>query len=206
MIKFGTGSALDVLNPGASLNVGSRSYINGFDQNNDYGPLAPVSSRRRRRDPTVLFTSIYDDTATTSLVPNPINVTNETPPSRRTGWCRAHGVASASRAAESPSSTRPRSSTAAARSTPRTSRSRLSRCSRSSSTIPTSTPNPDDFVNAGTFAYITNNNFYNNFDAAMQIEPNGLMAGNPLTPLSSGNPFLHGNVMTRTTASTAWWS
>ena len=30
----------------------------------------------------------------------------------------------------------------------------------------------------------------------MQIEPNGLLAGNPLTPLASGNPFLRGNVMT----------
>ena len=39
MMKFGTGSALDVLNPGSSFNVGSRSYINGFDQNNAYSPL-----------------------------------------------------------------------------------------------------------------------------------------------------------------------
>ena len=38
MMKFGTGSALDVLNPGATLNVGSRSYINGFDQNSAYSP------------------------------------------------------------------------------------------------------------------------------------------------------------------------
>ncbi len=29
----------------------------------------------------------------------------------------------------------------------------------------------------------------------MQIEPNGLMAGNPLTPLQSGHPFFRGNVM-----------
>ena len=47
----------------------------------------------------------------------------------------------------------------------------------------------------GTDAYITNNNFYNNFDSAMQIEPNGLLAGNPLTPLLSGHPFFRGNVM-----------
>ena len=38
MLKFNRGSGLDVLNPGASLNVGSRSYINGFDQNTSYGP------------------------------------------------------------------------------------------------------------------------------------------------------------------------
>ena len=29
----------------------------------------------------------------------------------------------------------------------------------------------------------------------MQIEPNGLLAGNPLTPLISGHPFFRGNVM-----------
>ena len=29
----------------------------------------------------------------------------------------------------------------------------------------------------------------------MQIEPNGLLAGNPLTPLESGHPFFRGNVM-----------
>ena len=29
----------------------------------------------------------------------------------------------------------------------------------------------------------------------MQIEPNGLLAGDPLTPLVSGHPFFRGNVM-----------
>ena len=53
MMKFNRGSGLDVLNPGASLNVGSRSYINGFDQDNSYGPDSPGfvdgSGRRSRR-------------------------------------------------------------------------------------------------------------------------------------------------------------
>ena len=48
---------------------------------------------------------------------------------------------------------------------------------------------------SGTHVYITNNNFYHNFDAAMQIEPNGLLAGDPLHPLVSGHPFFRGNVM-----------
>src|SRR5207245_963332 len=47
----------------------------------------------------------------------------------------------------------------------------------------------------GSHIYITNNNFYHNFDTAMQIEPNGLLAGDPLTPLASGHPFFRGNVM-----------
>ena len=41
MLKLNRGSGLDVLNPGASLNVGSRSYINGFDQDPSYSPNSP---------------------------------------------------------------------------------------------------------------------------------------------------------------------
>ena len=36
----------------------------------------------------------------------------------------------------------------------------------------------------GTHAIVTNNNFFDNFDAAMQIEPNGLLAADPTRPLS----------------------
>ena len=31
----------------------------------------------------------------------------------------------------------------------------------------------------------------------MQIEPNGLLAADPLTPLASGNPFFHNNLLQR---------
>ena len=98
MIKFGRGSALDVLNPAASLNVGSRSYINGFDQDNGYSPLSPGYVEESASDPKVLFTSIFDDTATTPLVPVPINVTGETttPTLGQSLW-----AASASRAVRS---------------------------------------------------------------------------------------------------------
>ena len=42
----------------------------------------------------------------------------------------------------------------------------------------------------GTHVYITNNNFFDNFDAAMQIEPNGLLAGDPLDPAGIGPSVL----------------
>ena len=51
MIKFDKGSGLDVLNPAASLNVGSRSYINGFDQNNGYNPSSPGFVAEGATDP-----------------------------------------------------------------------------------------------------------------------------------------------------------
>ncbi len=44
---------------------------------------------------------------------------------------------------------------------------------------------------------VTNNDFFDNLDAPMQIEPNGLMAGDPLRPLLSGHPYFRGNVMKR---------
>src|SRR5271165_7152360 len=79
MLKFAEGAGLDLLNPGASLNVGSRSYITGYDTTpgNKYGPGTPGFVAESASDPQVLFTSIHDDEATTTLVPTPINVTGE---------------------------------------------------------------------------------------------------------------------------------
>src|SRR5262249_37713589 len=76
MLKFNKGSGLDVVDSAASLNIGSRSYISGYDQNPDYNPNTPGFVDESASDPTVLFTSIYDDTATTPFVPA-INVTGE---------------------------------------------------------------------------------------------------------------------------------
>src|SRR5262245_29175892 len=39
MLKFNLGAGLDVLNTTASLNVGSRSYITGYDHDNTYAPV-----------------------------------------------------------------------------------------------------------------------------------------------------------------------
>jgi len=50
----------------------------------------------------------------------------------------------------------------------------------------------------GTHAMITNNNFFDNRNAAIDVaEPDGLLAGAPLTPLLSGKPFFRGNVLQR---------
>ena len=193
MMKFGGGSALDVLTAGSSLNVGSRSYINGFDQNNDYNPLSPGFTEESASDPNVLFTSLYDDLATTTLVPNPINVTGETaaesaaklvPAAWGSVGIESGGIAVINAA---------------------TFQYGGGQVNTQNFTIPSQsvlafvlddTDFNTDGSDAGSYVYITNNNFYHNFDAAMQIEPNGLLAGNPLTPLASGNPFLRGNVMT----------
>ena len=202
MIKFNQGSALDVLNPGASLNIGSRSYINGFDQNNNYSPNSPNFVAESASDPTVLFTSLFDDNATTNLVPVAINVTGETPAESAAklvpaAWgsvgIQSGGIAVVNAATfqygggsiNTPNFTLPSQSVLAF---------------ITAQTEFTTGPGVTDgsifgYSAEGTKAYITNNNFYHNFDAAMQIEPNGLLAGNPLTPLESGHPFFRGNVM-----------
>ena len=47
----------------------------------------------------------------------------------------------------------------------------------------------------GTPVFITNNTFDFNQDAPMAISPDGLLAGDPQRPLQSGHPFFRGNVL-----------
>jgi large repetitive protein len=106
MVKFQRGAGIEVVTPGASLNVGDRNYINGFDSlatmqaeplpdsgfnfgvggnffstinmpSSTYGPNTPGFKAEATDDPQVVFTSLYDDLASTPLVPA-INSANTT--------------------------------------------------------------------------------------------------------------------------------
>ncbi len=209
MIKFNKGSGLNLINPGnaaldmapASINIGSRSYINGFDQDNNYSPADPGPNgfvEESAADFTVLFTSIYDDLAVTKLVPNPINVTGENATQSKAnlvpGSWGSVGIQSGAIAVINKAQFQYGGGEVNTQNFTIPSQSVLAFI-----TVYTDfTPPPGIGFNPdlGSHVYITNNNFFNNFDAAMQIEPNGLLAGNPLTPLASGDPFLRGNVMT----------
>ncbi len=196
LVEFNRGSALDVLNPGASLNIGSRAYITANDQPGGYTPVAGSANNinESAADPQVVFDSIYDDTSTaiSTLVPTPINVTGEaTTPTLGPSMWGGIGIQSGADAVinaatfefgggaiNTPNFTIPSQSVLAF------------------ITLDTFFPLPFTAVpTLGSHVYITNNNFFDNFDAAMQIEPNGLMAGDPLDPLESGHPFFRGNVM-----------
>jgi hypothetical protein len=192
MLKFNKGSALDLLTPGASLNVGSRSYINGFDANNSYSPKSPNFVEESAADPQVLFTSIFDDTATTTLVPVPINVTGETTtPTLTPSMWGSVGIQSGGIAVINAATFSYGGGAINTQNFSTESQSVLSFL-----TLDTFFNLPDTATtDLGSHVYITNNNFFHNFDAAMQIEPNGLLAGDPLTPLQSGHPFFRGNVM-----------
>ena len=196
LIEFNKGSALDLLNPGASLNVGSRAYINANDQPAGYTPVAGSANNidESAGDPQVVFTSIYDDTSTaiSTLVPVPINVTGEaTTPSLGPAMWGGVGIQSGAIAVINAATFR---YGGGAINTPNftiPSQSVLAFIS-DQTTFPLP---PTAFDTLGSHVYITNNNFFDNFDAAMQIEPNGLLAGDPLDPLVSGHPFFRGNVM-----------
>ena len=197
MIKFNRGSALDLLNPGASLNVGSRSYINGFDNNPDYGPVLadgvtpnPSFVEESASDPAVLFTSIFDDTATTDLVPTPINVTGETTtPTLGPAMWGGVGIQAGAVAVINAATFKYGGGAINTQEFTLDSQSVLAFLTlRTDFSVPV-----DAFT--GTHAYITNNNFFDNFDTAMQIEPDGLLAADPVHPLASGHPFFRGNVM-----------
>ena len=206
MMKFNQGSGLNLINPGdaalnmapGSLNVGSRSYINGFDQDPGYSPASPGFVDESAADPTVLFTSIYDDLATTTLVPNPINVTGESAAASKAKLVPAAwgsvGIQSGAVAVINAATFQFGGGEVNSQNFTVPSQSVLAFITDYTDFTPPPGIgfNPD----LGSHVYITNNNFFHNFDAAMQIEPNGLLAGNPLTPLASGNPFLRGNVMT----------
>ncbi len=191
MLKFDKGSALDVIDSAASLNVGSRSYITGFDQNPNYSPTSAGFSAESANDPTVMFTSIYDDTASTPFVPATNVLGESTTPTLGPGMWGGVGIITGAVAVINAATFQYGGGAINTQTFVWDSQSVLAFIT-STTAFPI---DQNDYAGAGTYAYITNNNFYHNFDAAMQIEPNGLMAGDPLTPLESGHPFFRGNVM-----------
>ncbi len=76
VVKFQRGSSIEVLDQrtlddptptsnGPSINIGSRTYINQYDVNNDLAPTDAGFVAPTDTDAPVLFTSLYDDAATT---------------------------------------------------------------------------------------------------------------------------------------------
>ncbi len=197
ILKFNKGSALDVIDPSASLNVGARTYMNGFDANPNYSPtnFAPYTSFQAEglTDSQVIFTSIYDNTASTPFVPA-IDVTGVTsPPTLGPSLWGSVGIVSGADVVINNALFEYGGGAVNTQDFTLPSQSVLAFITyQSDFPLPASRT----YGTQGTHAYITNNTFKNNFDAAMQIEPNGLLAANPLTPLASGHPFFRNNVMT----------
>lgn len=211
MFKMPGGAAIDAVTPGSSINIGDRTYIKQFDFNNNIAPTSPGFVAPTVGDAQVIFTSFYDDAATTAFKdpntgqlttivaasdtdnggpifqPTPGNV----PPAARWGGM---GITSGARIFMDESQVR---------------------YAGGSVNTPSGTIGQRDalaFINAGGFsaygntvgangtrAFITNNDFLDNNQAPMSIDADGLLAADPMRPLLSGNPFFRGNVMQRNT-------
>ena len=190
MMRFGEGSSLSVINHEASLNVGSRDYFSKFDLDNNYGPGSANFKALSPDDPQVLFTSLFDNAATTTLVPNPINVTGgANPPTLGPRMWGGVGIQSGARAVINAATFRYGGGSINTQQFTMPSQSVLSFITDQTFF------NASSSFGLGTRVYVTNNNFDTNFDAAMQIEPDGLLAGDTLRPLLSGHPFIRGNVL-----------
>jgi hypothetical protein len=225
MFKMPAGAAIDVLNASrldtqrgartASINIGDRTYINQFDLNSN---LAPTDSGFRAPnvgDARVLFTSFYDDLATTffrdpntgaiTTIIAPIDTDNGGPAVNQPGPGNVPAFARwGSLAVDSNALSVIDEATfqygGGSVNFPGTTRAQRDVLTFQGTTA---LGNFYDGINksysgiAGTFAFITNNDFTDNLQAPIGIEPDGLLAGDPLRPLRSGNPYFRGNVFQR---------
>lgn len=206
LVKSVPGVTIGAINTGASINVGDRTYIKQYDLNNAITPNTP-GFQYNPHSARPVFTSIYDDDAFTQYV-DPVTLLARTivaagdtnndggasklipgqavPLNKRWGGIEIQAGSKAvidqadfrfgGGAANGPARTIQSQSVLAF-----TMQSQLSAFTNAAP--------------AGAFVMVTDNNFNDNFDAAMQIAPNGLLAADPLTPLTSGHPFFRRNVM-----------
>ncbi|MDB5349012.1 MAG: hypothetical protein JWN86_259 [Planctomycetota bacterium] len=206
VVKFQRGAAIDQITVGSSLNIGDRTYLREFDANNNLSPNDVGYRAPDFGDAQVLFTSFFDDKATTGFRdPNtgvitpivaaidsdnggPVNlpVAGNVPPLARWGGISVTSGAIAvideatfqfgGGSVNSAGGTIGQRDMLAFQGSAATARRR----------------NP-----LGTTAYVSNSNFFDNLQAPISDDPNGLLATDPLRPLRSGNPFFRGNVMLR---------
>ena len=198
IVKFQRGSSLQQ-SANASLNIGDRTYIRQFDGAPNLAPTDPSFAQQKVGDARVIFTSFFDDAATTFYV-NPTtgarttiiapvdsdNGTGNRPtPGNVPALARwgSFNVQSGGRAVVDEAEFRYGGGTVNLAGGTIGQRDVLAFLG--------------DFSNAGTRAVVTNNDFFDNLEAPVSVTPNGLLAADPLRPLQSGNPFFRGNVMER---------
>jgi large repetitive protein len=212
MFKLQRGAAIEAVTPGASLNIGDRTYINEFDANPNMGPSSPGFLPPTVGDAHVLFTSLFDAAATTSFFdpttgkstiivpaidtannggvnqPTPGNV----PPLARWGDIAITSGALLVMDEATVQFGGGSVNTAIGTTVQRDALAFVG--ANGDSAFGVSDPFNPAF---GSRAFVTNNDFFDNQQAAMSVEPNGLLAADPLRPLASGNPFIRGNLLQR---------
>ena len=215
ILKFEHAASL-LIEANASLNVGDQTYIKEYDANHLVGPTFAAndpSGTAGQVNPNfkansallsqVIFTSLNDDTATTTyfdpiaqvtrtvvqalpaipggsgaLQPTPTNVPD---PARWGGVTIASGAVGVINSANLRYG-------GGAINTPAG--------SATQHVLELQGGNNNFFLGTGTGSHvsITNNLFDYNLDVPINANPNALLAADPTRPLNSGDPFIHGNV------------
>lgn len=213
MVKSEPGAGIRILTAGSSMIVGDRTYINNWDAAATIDPntglpistYSPQSSNFKPNttgDARVVFTTALDNTSTTSYF-DPISQTSTViVPAIDT--LNTNGVGQPS-PGNVPGSSRWGYINYTSGAYGTFDEADL-RYGGGALNIPGGTatqPGVLNFINAfsglGTRLMVTNNNFFDNADVPMSIEPNGLLAADTLRPLSSGHPYFRGNVFQRNT-------
>ena len=218
VMKFQRGAAIDEIMPPRtpsrlpSLNIGDRTYINEYDANHNLSPNDPGFKPANFGDAQVIFTSFFDDNATTAyLDPNtgksttivapidsdnggPVNqpipgLTPEPPASR---WGGIY-IQSGTIAVIDEATFRYGGGSVNTAAGTLTNRDVLAFDPYNDSFPDFAESSAKAGNPLGAKVYVTNNTFTDNLNAAMAIDPNSLLAADPLRPLLSGKPFFRGS-------------
>lgn len=200
LLKFSRGSGIQV-NGNGTINVGDTTYINQYLADNNVNPSSPNFKANSALLANVLFTSLYDDVATTTYT-DPLS--GATRPVVAPLLASVNGSGSAQPTTSNVPSTSRWGGVSIASGAVGVFNSTIFRYGGGE--INTGAGTGTEHVlevggNAGTGARIsvTNNTFDNNVDVPINLQPDSLKAGDPTRPLLTGDPFIRGNTFVRNT-------
>ncbi len=228
ILKFSSGSGMEIL-PSASLNVGDQTYIKEFDALNTFGPSTAGFKANSAGLAKVVFTSYYDDNASTSYtdpITGAVNVVTPALPvvSSGSGANLVNGL-------NTPATSRWSGLTIDSGAVAVVNSAMFEYGGGALNTLDGTDAgiNSYDFHHAlelsggglesdehfnngandgffffnengeGSHTSITNNVFMYNQDVGMNVDPQALLAADPSRPLESGAPFIHGNIFQNNT-------
>ncbi|RUL88389.1 S8 family serine peptidase [Tautonia sociabilis] len=208
MVKSSFGASLATVNTSSSVNFGERTYIRQFDANPNISPADPNFVPNSIGDAKPLFTSLFDDAAETYYLDQATGTRRVIVPAGPTDNNSSNPAPAPGNV---PSSLRWGSISILPGSIAAIDETEFRYGGGQIITPLTALPNRQvlDLTNdiasflgynaaaAGANVSITNNDFFDNFDTPIVVEPNQLLAADPTRPLLSGNPFFRGNVMER---------
>ena len=214
ILKFARGAGMEML-PATTLNVGDTTYIRNFLADNTYGPTTSGFTANSADLAKVIFTSYFDDTAATGYTnPNTGVVMIVTPALA----VPPQGSGTAQPTPTSVPDTSRWSGLTIDSGAVGVVNSAVFRYGGGSINIPGGTDNGQGSGNShhalelsggylvserfntgfsrfsGSRVMVTNSTFRYNADVGLNLESQALLAADPLHPLTSGAPFIHGNI------------